>query len=130
MKHFFTSAVIIAAAFTLPALAADVGVSVTVGQPGFYGRIDIGDFTHPRVLYPQAIIVERGMPVNRPPLYLRVPPGHAKNWKKHCHEYHACGERVLFVHDDWYEHEYVPHYQEKYHDRGHGHDNKGHGNKH
>ena len=32
----------------LPASAADVGVSVTVGQPGFYGRIDIGDFPRPR----------------------------------------------------------------------------------
>lgn len=130
MKRFLVSAAITAAAFTLPALATDVGVSVTVGQPGFYGRIDIGNFPQPRVLYPQAIIVERGMPMNRPPLYLRVPPGHAKNWKKHCHEYHACGERVLFVRDDWYEHEYVPRYQEKYHDRGHGHDNKDHGNKH
>jgi hypothetical protein len=28
--------------FTDSAQAADVGVSVSVGQPGFYGRIDIG----------------------------------------------------------------------------------------
>jgi hypothetical protein len=25
-----------------PAVAADVGVSVSVGQPGFYGRVDVG----------------------------------------------------------------------------------------
>ena len=26
-----------------PAQAADVGVSISVNQPGFYGRVDIGD---------------------------------------------------------------------------------------
>lgn len=135
MKRFVLSAVLAAATFTLPALAADVGVSVSIGQPGFYGRIDIGDFPQPRVLYTQPIIVERGIPMNRPPVYLRVPPGHAKNWKKYCREYGACGERVLFVHDDWYEREYVPRYQERHHDRrdkgrGDDHGNKGHGNKH
>jgi hypothetical protein len=31
------------------------------------------------------------------PIYLHVPPGHAKHWKKHCHEYHACGRPVYFV---------------------------------
>ncbi|MGA9045066.1 hypothetical protein [Sulfuricurvum sp.] len=139
MKRFLIPAVIAAATLTAQALAADVGVSVSIGQPGFYGRLDIGDFPQPRVLYHQPIIVERGIPMNRPPVYLRVPPGHAKNWKKHCHEYNACGERVLFVHDDWYEREYVPRYQEKHRDRGHDnqgkgrgddHGNKGHGNKH
>ena len=30
------------------AVAADVGVSVTVGQPGFYGTIDIGNFPRPQ----------------------------------------------------------------------------------
>src|SRR2546425_10235251 len=24
------------------------------------------------------------------PIYLHVPPGHAKHWRKHCHEYNAC----------------------------------------
>ena len=38
-------------AITIPAaLAADVGVSVNVGQPGFYGRIEIGDAPRPRLL--------------------------------------------------------------------------------
>lgn len=139
MKRFLLSAVIAAATLTVPALAADVGVSVSIGQPGFYGQINIGDFPQPRVLYPQPIIIERGIPM-RSPVYLRVPPGHAKHWSKHCHEYHACGERVLFVNDDWYEHEYVPRYQEKHRDRGgydrqdkgrgDDHGNKGRGNDH
>ncbi len=139
MKRFLISAVIAASTLTIPALAADVGVSVSIGQPGFYGRLNIGDFPQPRVLYDQPIIVERGVYMNRPPVYLRVPPGHAKNWKRHCHEYNACGERVLFVNDNWYEREYVPRYQEQHRDRGYDyrdngrgddHGNRGHGNKH
>ncbi|MHB9119182.1 MAG: hypothetical protein ACYC2R_13045 [Burkholderiales bacterium] len=49
--------------------------------------------------------------MKREPIYLRVPPGHAKHWSKHCREYNACGERVLFVQDNWYEHEYAPRYR-------------------
>ena len=120
MKRFLLAIAVAAAIVTTPALAADVGVSVSIGQPGFYGHIDIGDYPQPRVLYRQPIIVER-VQVVRPPVYLRVPPGHAKNWKKHCREYNACGERVFFVHDDWYEREYVPRYQEKHRDRRDGH---------
>jgi len=116
MKRFLIAAALAAATFATPALAADVGVSLSIGQPGFYGQLDIGDFPQPRVIYPQPIIIER-VRVERPPLYLRVPPGHAKHWRKHCREYNACGERVFFVHDDWYEREYVPRYQEKHRDR-------------
>ena len=118
MKRFLIAAAVAAATFTTPALAADVGVSVSIGQPGFYGRIDIGDYPYPppRVIYRQPRVVER-VPMDRPPIYLRVPPGHAKHWSKHCHEYNACGERVYFVKDSWYNREYVPRYQEQHRDR-------------
>lgn len=132
MKGFLIAAAIAAATVSTPALAADVGVSISIGQPGFYGQIDIGDFPQPRVIYAQPRIILRGARLDRPPLYLRVPPGHIKNWKKHCREYNACGERVFFVHDDWYEQEYVPRYQEKHRkdrDDHHGKDrNDDHGN--
>lgn len=117
MKRFLIGAAIAAASFATPALATDVGVSVSIGQPGFYGHIDIGDFPQPRVIYSKPRIILRGVSMNRPPLYLRVPPGHIKHWEKHCREYNACGERVFFVHDDWYEQEYVPRYQEKHRER-------------
>ena len=116
MKRFLIAVAIAAATVTTPALAADVGVSVSIGQPGFYGRIDIGDYPPPRLIYRHPIIVERGR--MGPPVYLRVPPGHAKHWSKHCREYNACGEQVYFVHDDWYEREYVPRYQERHGGRG------------
>lgn len=120
MKRFLIAAAVAAATVTTPALAADVGVSISIGQPGFYGRLDIGDYPQPQVIYRQPRVIERGVPADRPPVYLRVPPGHAKNWKKHCREYNACGERVFFVQDKWYNREYVPRYQEQHRDRRDG----------
>lgn len=114
MKRLLIAAALAAA--IAPVLAADVGVSVSIGQPSFYGRIDIGDYPQPQLIYRQPIVVER-VPVDRPPIYLRVPPGHAKHWSKHCREYNACGERVYFVQDSWYNREYVPRYQEQHRDR-------------
>jgi len=131
MKRFLIAAAVAFTTINTPALAADVGVSVSIGQPGFYGRLDIGNFPQPQVIYRQPKIIERGVPANRPPVYLRVPPGHAKHWSKHCREYNACGERVFFVQDKWYNHEYVPRYQEQHRDRQgggrdeHGNDQRG-----
>lgn len=117
MKRFLIAAVVTVASITTPALAADVGVSISIGQPGFYGRIDIGDsYPPPRVIYRQPRVIER-VPMDRPPIYLRVPPGHAKHWRKNCHKYNACGERVYFVQDSWYNREYVPRYQQQHRDR-------------
>ena len=117
------------------ASAADVGVSISVGQPGFYGQIDIGNVSRPPVLYAQPIWVQRG-PVEIAPVYLRVPPGHEKKWSKHCSRYNACGRPVYFVRDDWYRNTYVPQYQQRgdrYDDRrddDHGSGNKDKGDKH
>ena len=111
MKHLFFAAAL--AAVTFPALAADVGVSISIGQPGFYGQIDIGGYPPPRIIYREPRVIQR-VSVNRPPIYLNVPPGHVKNWRKHCGKYNACGERVYFVQNSWYDREYVPHYQKQH----------------
>ncbi|MFH1493305.1 MAG: hypothetical protein ABIG70_00710 [Pseudomonadota bacterium] len=116
MKLFLIAAAVAVANLTTPVLAADVGVSISIGEPGFYGRIDIGDYPQPQVIYRQPMVIER-VPMSRPPIYLRVPPGHAKHWSKNCRKYNACGERVYFVKDDWYNREYVPRYQERHRDR-------------
>jgi hypothetical protein len=111
MKRYVVS--LLLAAATLPAFAADVGVSVTVGQPGFYGRIDIGNAPPPVLIYPQPVVIQRVYVAQPPPpLYLHVPPGHAQKWSKHCHKYDACSRQVYFVKDDWYNNVYVPHYQQ------------------
>jgi hypothetical protein len=98
------------------AQAADVGVSINISQPGFYGRIDVGRVPGPLVIYPQPIIIEqRPVAVVRQPIYLRVPPGHEKNWGRYCNRYGACGQPVYFVQDNWYRDVYAP---RVYDDRG------------
>lgn len=99
----------------IPAMATDVAVSVAVGEPGFYGRIEIGTFPQPRVIIPTPVVIQ-AIPagVVRAPLYLRVPPGHEKHWAKHCAEYNACGSPVYFVEEGWYNTVYVPAYQAKH----------------
>jgi hypothetical protein len=145
MKRLLSVLAVMMAIVAVPAIAADIGVSVQVGEPGFYGRIDIGTFPKPQVVYPRPVVIQ-SVPVGviRPPIYLRVPPGHAKHWRKHCGEYNACGQAVYFVQDRWYNDVYVPRYRESHgrghgeghgddrgegHDHGHGHDGNGKGHK-
>ncbi len=114
MKRLFLVATIALTAFPLQSFAdADVSLSVRVGEPGFYGAIDIGNAPPPVVYSPQPMIVQ---PVPAavaplPPLYLRVPAEHRAHWKRHCAEYNACGRPVYFVNDKWYKESYAPHYQ-------------------
>lgn len=134
-RPLFAAALLI---ITGSALADQIGLSITIGQPGFYGRIDIGGAPAPQVIYPQPVIVQPTPElVSGPPLYLHVPPGHEKHWRQHCAEYDACGRRVYFVSHDWYRNVYVPRYQHDHsgkdggghhhgdhdqdHDHGHGH---------
>lgn len=98
--------------------AADVGLVVTVGQPGYYGRLEIGSFPQPQLIYAQPVVIRPETSAGYQPLYLRVPPGHAKNWREHCRKYDACGRPVYFVQDRWYNEVYVPGYRDKHHERG------------
>ncbi len=123
-------AALAAGASTATAANVDVGVSIGISQPGVYGRIDIGRFPQPQVVYAEPVYVERPrVVVVRPePVYMWVPPGHRKNWKQHCRAYGACGAPVVFVRDDWYERNVRPHSHDD--DRGHGKGkdkDKGHG---
>jgi len=96
------------------AQASDIGVSVSVGQPGFYGRIDLGSAgPAPRLIYNEPVWVQ-GRPhhhrarVRVDPWYLYVPPGHARHWARHCGDYGACGRPVYFVQEGWYREVYGP----------------------
>jgi len=110
MRHLLLTVAL--AAVVPSAVASDVGVSVRVGQPNFYGRIDIGDMPRPQVVYAQPVLVQPAPPgVVVQPIYLRVPPGHAKHWNKHCQRYNACGQPVYFVQESWYTNVYVPRYR-------------------
>ncbi len=81
---------------------AQTYINATVGgemAPGVYGRINIGSgMPPPPVIYTEPVIIQRpAVVVPRSPIYLYVPPGHAKNWGKHCHRYNACAQPVYFV---------------------------------
>jgi hypothetical protein len=128
MKHFLITALVVAVTittFNTMAIAADIGVSVNLGQPGFYGRIDPNGYPQPRVVYRQPKAIQH-VPMNQAPVYMRVPPNQAKNWGRHCDKYNACGERVLFVQDNWYKRDYAPRYQQQNGDRGNN-NNANHG---
>lgn len=141
MRKFFIVAAMSVATLTITTNAADVGVSITVGEPGFFGQLNIGDFPQPSVIYTKPVVIDRDISENQSPTYLHVPPRHYKNWNKYCHEYNACGKKVYFVNDNWYQNEYVPRYHDKQenrsdeqenhrsnkHNKEHG--NKGHGDR-
>lgn len=116
----------------LSAHAGDVGVSIGFSQPGVYGRVDIGRYPQPVLVAPQPVYV--GRPVYREPVYLWVPPGHRRDWRRHCGHYGACGAPVYFVQDGWYRQHVIVrrddgwrredrhrHHHHHHHDRGHGH---------
>ncbi len=120
------------------ARAGDVAVNVSIAGevvPGVYGQVNIGSNPPPRLVYTQPVVIAPA-PVAVPvePIYLHVPPGHAKHWRQHCHEYHACNRPVYFVWSREYEPGYQPEYApEREHGHGHGHDgdeDHGHGRGH
>ena len=87
-------------------VAANVSVIVE-GQikPGVYGRVEVGNpSAPPPVWQPQPVIIApqpRGVEVA--PVYLHVPPAHARDWRRHCHRYDSCGYPVYFVRSVEYE---------------------------
>ena len=107
--RYFVAA--LAAALSAPVLA-DIGVSVRIGQPGYYGRIDIGGYPSPVLIHPEPILIAPPPGgVARGPIFLRVPPVQVHEWSRHCYRYNACGRPVYFVQDDWYTDVYAPRYQ-------------------
>lgn len=101
----------------LPAVGSDLGINVILeGEvaPGIYGRVELGKDSHPDIYYREPMIIVRDSKYARAqPVYLHVPPGHAKKWDKHCHKYHACDRPVYFVRSA----EYDEHYQHDDHDQ-------------
>jgi hypothetical protein len=132
VNKFIAAVAVVLAGAGQTAQAADVGVSVQISQPGVYGRIDIGRFPQPQVVVQQPVYVTRPVVVMQAapppppqPVYMWVPPGHRKDWRKHCGRYNACGVPVYFVQDQWYGQNVHPEgkgKKGKYHDHGHGED--------
>jgi hypothetical protein len=117
--------------------AANVNVIVE-GQikPGVYGRVEVGNPSVPPPVWQAqpVIIAPQPRSVEVVPVYLHVPPGHARDWRRHCHRYASCGRPVYFVRSVEYEPGYGKkrrhhkHSDDRDHSREDRHDNKrGHG---
>lgn len=102
------------AALMLAASMAEAGSAISIGEPGFYGVLDIRNYPAPRLLDDDPVIV-RPLSVGAlaRPIYLYVPRSHTWRWKKYCHSYGACSRPVYFVTREWYEKVYVPQYREE-----------------
>ncbi|MFZ1851460.1 MAG: hypothetical protein WAU15_04395 [Nitrosomonas sp.] len=90
--------------FSLPVLADSAAISVNIGQPGFYGQIYLpNQHSTPQLVYPNPVTaIPSAIGISQQPIYLHVPPGHAKKWSKHCHRYKACSQPTYFVQEKWY----------------------------
>jgi hypothetical protein len=97
---------------------AQVGITIQLGQPGYYGPVQPYGIGPNQLLYPQPRIIQPGYRAwdsgrTVQPIYLRVPPGHAKNWGKYCQRYGSCNRPVYFVRDSWYNDTYGQRYQQQ-----------------
>lgn len=113
MKKLIAALALTAAAATAPAFAGNVGISISVGEPGFYGQLDIGGYGRPGLIYSQPVILApryRGYA----PVYVRAPRDHYRNWGRYCGRYQACARPVYFVRDEWYSNVYVPRHRHYY----------------
>jgi hypothetical protein len=131
------------AAAVLPVHAAtSVGVSIGINAPGQYGRIDIGNYPQPELVYQQPIIYAPSpVAVHQRPIYLYAPQSHQANWGRYCGNYRACGQPVYFVRESWVRNEYRRehdnrngrrdwddqgrHGNQRGNDQDHGHDKRG-----
>jgi hypothetical protein len=93
----------------LAAVADKADVITGEVTPGVYGRVDTAKNPKPTLVYEHPMFIEAPAAGNKvEPLYLHVPPDHAKNWKKHCKQYDACNVPVYFVKSAEYEPGYEP----------------------
>ncbi len=105
---------------------AEVGISIGIGEPGFYGQLDIGGYGRPGLVYGQPVVIVSRYR-NLAPIYLRVPHEHAVHWNRFCGRYDACARPVYFVRDDWYRDVYAPRYRHLHPRDGRDRDDHRHG---
>lgn len=93
--------------------ARDVSISVQGQvQPGLYGHIQLGrpavtvyhQPVYHQPVYQQPVYVQQGyapQTVYIQPVLVQAPKKHRKHWKKYCHHYGVCQQRVQFVEVDY-----------------------------
>jgi hypothetical protein len=120
-----------------PAMAQNI--SLSINQPGVYGRVDIGEPVPQRAwVNPRPVIITQApVAYERQPIYLYVPPQHSNDWGRYCGRYGACAQPVVFVQDSWVRDRHAQYRDERGgrehdrrdfgHSRGRGHDRDGDG---
>ena len=118
MKSLIAALALTAAA--VGAAQAQPNVSISVHQPGVWGRINIGPgLPPPPLVLPQPVLISPPqVVVQREPIYLYVPPAHQQNWRRYCGRYSACGQPVYFVQDRWVRERWDEHHRHDRHDNG------------
>lgn len=115
------------------AQAGDLSLGVNVSgnvAPGVYGEVQLGNSSPPPLVYERPVQIVRVRDAG-PPMYLNVPPDHARNWRAHCRHYHACNRPVYFVHTAEYDPGYRRHgYRHDHDERYDHHDHDDHGYDH
>jgi hypothetical protein len=105
MKYLILAAAAVAGA------ASAQGVSISAGDPDFFGPIEIGGAPPPELIDSRPVVIQPAPEfVGTSPIYLRVRPGYEAEWASHCFEYQACGRPVYFVSNYWYNVVYAPHH--------------------
>jgi hypothetical protein len=96
---------------------AQVDFNVTIGNPGYNGRIYLDNGQQPEIMNQTPIIAYPG-PSNPyvQPIYLLVPRYVYRNWPRYCRYYgaDACYTPIYFVQDYWYQRSYIPWYRNRY----------------
>ena len=101
MKQLAVLALAVSAALPISA-APNVAISIGIQQPGVYGRINIGNDPEPELVYAEPMLIAPSRVADyQRPIYLYVPTSHQRDWRHHCQRYHACGQPVYFVREEW-----------------------------
>ena len=89
-----------------------VGVSIGIQQPGVYGRIDIGSYPQPELVYAEPMLIAPSRVARyQQPIYLYVPDVYQRDWGRYCGRYSACGQPVYFVQERWVRERYEQEHQ-------------------
>ncbi|WP_216903438.1 hypothetical protein [Synechococcus sp. CCY 9618] len=93
---------------------AQSALTLQLGQPGYYGQINLGNLAPPPVYYRRPLSISPPNSRNRwnqasfQPVYVRVPRNQVRDWRRYCGSYQACNRPVYFVRDEWYRNVYAP----------------------
>ena len=107
---------------------AQVDFSIQLGQPNYYGGLNIQGFPNTQFYNYSPVLIQPLSPEYSQPVYLRVPLYQRQSWGSYCGRYNACQRKVYFVRDNWYRSIYAPRYRNMNNGRNRYNHGNGNGN--